>query len=378
MLEKEAEKDKVNEAEKFKDSKEEIEVENEMIIPYMYPYSNILKAFLERKNKKVTILEPVNEDTIEIGKQFSRGKEYFSLTGLMAEVINKIKDDEKEYTLYMPTDEGSETFGQYGKLIQYKALECGRKLNLEAPFIEDYLGDKDFGLEFFKALVIGDLINGLDENKKETSLNDLIKAIKNYDISDLYFDDKLKKLNKDISKEEGRKKLLIIGEALIVNKDYLNNNLIKRLKEDYDIVKQPFAEELYMLYRDFSNKRNKTNKHYVKLLDETKMIINRVNLILGKKSPFNKNVDSLNDMLKDKLPQYAGGSGRYRFAKLLTAENVDGIIVVSSMYENTATILKILREKYKNILKIPVLDLYFDSNINKNNEELIETFTAYL
>ena len=197
-------------------------------------------------------------------------------------------------------------------------------------------------------------------------------------MSDLYFDEKLKKLNKDISKEEGRKKLLIIGEALIVNKDYLNNNLIKRLKKDYDIVKQPFAEELYMLYGDFSNKRNKTNKHYVKLLDETKMIINRVNLILGEKSPFNKNTDSLNEILKDKLQQYAGGSGRYRFAKLLTAESVDGIIVVSSMYENTATILKILREKYKNIIKIPVLDLYFDSNINKNNEELIETLIAYL
>ena len=197
-------------------------------------------------------------------------------------------------------------------------------------------------------------------------------------MSDLYFDEKLKKLNKDISKEEGRKKILIIGEALIVNKDYLNNNLIKRLKKDYDIVKQPFAEELYMLYRDFSNKRNKTNKNYVKLLDEAKTIINKVNLSLGEKSPFNKNTDSLNEILKDKLQQYAGGSGRYRFAKLLTAESVDGIIVVSSMYENTSTILKILREKYKNILKIPVLDLYFDSNINKNNEELIETLIAYL
>ncbi|NSA90894.1 acyl-CoA dehydratase activase-related protein [Clostridium beijerinckii] len=163
---------------KLQNSKDEIETENEVIIPYMYPYSNILKAFLERKNTKVTILEPVSESTIEIGKQFSRGKEYFSLTGLISEVISKVKESEKEYTLYLPTDEGSETFGQYGKLIQYKALECGRKLNLEAPFIEDYLGDKDFGLEFFKALVIGDLINRLGESKKEQALDDLIKAIK--------------------------------------------------------------------------------------------------------------------------------------------------------------------------------------------------------
>ena len=366
-----------NFANKLGNSRSKIETENEMIIPYMYPYSNILKAFLERKNRNVTILEPVSESTIEIGKQFSRGKEYFSLTGLISEVINKVKDSEKEYTLYLPTDEGSETFGQYGKLIQYKALECGRKLNLEAPFIEDYLGDKDFGLEFFKALVIGDLINRLHEDKKETTLNDLIEAIKNNNMTDSYFDEKLGNLNNDISRGN-RKKLLIIGEALVVHKDYLNNNLIERLMKDYDVVKQPFAEELYMLYKDFSNKRNKTNKQYLKLIDEAKKIINKVNLFLGEKSPFNKDIDSLNEILKDKLPNYAGGSGRYRFAKLLTAENVDGIIVISSMYENTATILKILREKYKEEVKIPILDLYFDSNINKNNEELIETFTTYL
>ena len=366
-----------NFANKLGNSRSKIETENEIIIPYMYPYSNILKTFLERKNRKVTILEPVSESTIEIGKQFSRGKEYFSLTGLISEVINKVKDSEKEYTLYLPTDEGSETFGQYGKLIQYKALECGRKLNLEAPFIEDYLGDKNFGLEFFKALVIGDLINRLAEDKKEKALNDLIEAIKNNNMTDSYFDEKLGNLNNDISRGN-RKKLLIIGEALVVHKDYLNNHLIERLMKDYDVVKQPFAEELYMLYKDFSNKRNKTNKQYLKLIDEAKKIINKVNLFLGEKSPFNKDIDSLNEILKDKLQNYAGGSGRYRFAKLLTAENVDGIIVVSSMYENTATILKILRDKYKEDIKIPILDLYFDSNISKNNEELIETFTAYL
>jgi hypothetical protein len=196
-------------------------------------------------------------------------------------------------------------------------------------------------------------------------------------VTDSYFDKKLVNLNDHISRAN-TKKILIIGEALVVHKDYLNNNFIKRLMKNYDVVKQPLAEELYMLYKDFSNKRNKTNKQYVRLVDEAKTIINKVNLVLREKSPFNKDIDSLNEILKNKLPQYAGGSGRYRFAKLLTAEDVDGIIVISSMYENTATILKILREKYKEETKMPILDLYFDSNINKNNEELIETFTTYL
>ena len=58
-------------------------------------------------------------------------KEYFSLTSLIAEVINKVKDSDKEYTLYLPTNEGSETCGQYGKLIRDKALEIDKNLKRE-------------------------------------------------------------------------------------------------------------------------------------------------------------------------------------------------------------------------------------------------------
>lgn len=77
---------------------------------------------------------------------------------------------------------------------------------------------------------------------------------------DIYFDEKLKKLSDDIFNEEKRKKLFIIGEVLVVNKEYLNNNFIRRLNKNYDMVKQLLVEELYMFYKDFSNKRNKINK----------------------------------------------------------------------------------------------------------------------
>ncbi|MDM8128814.1 CoA activase, partial [Paraclostridium benzoelyticum] len=143
-------------------------------------------------------------------------------------------------------------------------------------------------------------------------------------------------------------------------------------------IKQPLAEVLYLLWKDFSIKKNKRNKKYINLLKEGKLLFEIINSILESESPFNKDIDSMIEKLEDKLPLYQGGAGRYRLGKLLTANNVDGVILVSSMYENTATILKIIRDKYKKEIKVPILDLYFDSNMNKNNNELIETFTAYL
>ena len=369
---------KINENKINKNKANEDKVDNEVLIPEMYPYSNIFKAFLERQGKSVTILDEVDDKSIEYGKKFSMSKEYFSLIALIAEVINKVKDSDKEYTLYLPTNEGSETFGQYGKLISDKAMELDKKLDLEAPFIEDLLGDKRFGLEFFKAIIIGDLLTLCDDNESRLYLQKLIVCIKNRDLTNLNFENIAKQIKEDINVDNNKKKLLIIGEPLVVYKDYLTNNKIKELKKSNTVLRQPLSEVLYGLWKDFSTKRNKKNKEYISLLEDGKVLIDSVNLILGNESPFNEDVDSISNVLKDKLPIYQGGAGRYRLGKLLTTNGVDGIILVSSMYENTATILKIIRDKYKKDIKVPILDLYFDSNMNKNNDELIETFITYL
>lgn len=356
--------------------------EDNIIIPNIYPYSYILKAFLERKEKNVTVLEPVNANSITDGKKFSISKEYFSLIGLAGEVISSIKNDKRKYTLYFPTDEGSETFGQYGTFIKQKALDMGVNLNLTSPFIEDYLEDEDFGVEFYKSIIIGDLINQMSDDKvQEKFLFDLVNTIRNSRVNDKYFKKSIQSIKEEIgyiNHIATKKKLLIIGEPLVVYKDYMNNNKLKELKKDFNIVKEPLSELLYIFFSDFSHKRNKINKKYKKSLIEVKKYIEYVNFILKDDSPFNKEIDSIKNILKDKLQFYAGGSGRYRLGKILTAENVDGILIMSSMYENTASILKILREKYKDNINVPVMDLYFDSNISNNTDELIETFVAYL
>ncbi|EPY2277120.1 hypothetical protein ACXAT3_001855 [Clostridium sporogenes] len=238
-------------------------------------------------------------------------KEYFSLIALIGEVINKVKNSNNEYALYFPTNEDSETFGQYGKIIKDKVEESGREISLESPFIEDFLGNKNLGLDFARGIIACDLINLLNEDKKEEYMDFVVDRIKNFKLDDDFL------------------------EAL-ANK--VKIELIKKYKNSIELV---------------SNQ-------------------------LGDFTPYNSDLDELINVLEDKLPMYAGGAGRYRMAKILTAKNADGIILVSSMYENTATILKILREKYKKDIKVPLLDLYFDSNINKNPEELLETFINYI
>ena len=352
--------------------------DNKILIPYVYPYSHILKGFLERKGRNTVILDEVNETTIEYGKMAARSKEYFSMIGMLAEAAGKINSEEKIQTLYLPTDEGSETFGQYGKFIKEKINESGKEMHLESPFIEDYLGDDDFGVEFMKAVILGDLINCINKKERDSFLERIVEAVKNKKMDDKFFTNMVNELNMKIRNKPVKKKILALGEPLVIYKDYLNDNTLVNLEEKFNVIKAPLSEILYLLYSDFSNKRGKENKKYKKLLRYVEGDIEYVNSTLQENSPFNENVSQITEILQDKLPMYAGGCGRYRLGKLLSYRNADGIINMSSMYENTETIIKIIRNRYKDSIKVPVLDLYFDSNIKQNNNELIETFTAYL
>ena len=103
-----------------------------------------------------------------------------------------------------------------------------------------------------------------------------------------------------------------------------------------------------------------------------------LNEILEEASPYSQDIDQMMTSLDEILPQFAGGLGRYRLAKTFEGNRADGILAVSSMYENTATILKILREKYKKAQQLPVLDLYFDCNKKEDHKEVLDTFLSYL
>ena len=355
-----------------------IEKDRTVLIPSLGIYSHILKAFIEKNGRRVEILEEVNEVSIEEGKKLSETKEYFSLIAAIGQVLHKVSGNKEAYTLYYPTTEGGEVFGQYGKTIQDKVLELKQEIDLEAPFIEDFLGDPALGVLFATAIIGGDLIELLSPKKKEWYLGKLIEGIEKGQIDEACLIQLGMEVKKEFKKNRSQKRLLVMGEPLVIYQDYLNNGKFKELEQNHQVIKQPLAESLYMFWDDFANKTNQVNKAYIPLLKQVKTKIELVNQVLGDDSPYNANLGELSDVLKDKLAFYAGGLGRYRLAKLLTYKQASGIIIASSMYENTATILKIIRGKYEDQLDMPILDLYFDSNISGNNDERLATFVNYL
>jgi hypothetical protein len=57
---------------------------------------------------------------------------------------------------------------------------------------------------------------------------------------------------------------------------------------------------------------------------------------------------------------------------------VDGIINVTSMYENTGIVLGILHKSFNMNKEKPLLSLTFDGNKNENDKTKIDSFMYYL
>ena len=358
--------------------KEEEVVENEYLLPYLPFYSDVLKVFLERKGMNVKMLNEVNDQTIELGKRFATSKEYSSMLACLSEVLEEIETSNNKNQLYFPMTEGNETFSQYGNFIRMKALEIGKELKLEAPFVEDYLADKDFGMAFVYAIMSCDLIYLLPEEERQEELKKLVEAIKNNKLTISYLKSLAKKAYLYQEQKADCKRIMVVGEVLTVYKDYLNQGVLRAMEKEHNIVRQPLGEVLYALWYDYSQKRHKKNEQYIKLLKEMKTAINEINVQLKEASPYSEDADEMLAVLDKILPQYSGGAGRYRLAKQLTYQRADGIIAVSSMYENTATILKMFREKHQTGKSLPVLDLNFDCNKKGNHQEILDTFLRYL
>ena len=98
---------------------------------------------------------------------------------------------------------------------------------------------------------------------------------------------------------------------------------------------------------------------------------------LKDESPFEDDLNRMVALADHVVGYYAGANGRYREAKMrCDLPNIDGIIHVMPMYENTGIAMGILHQQFES--KKPVLNLTFDGNPNENDQTKMDAFLRYL
>jgi predicted CoA-substrate-specific enzyme activase len=360
-------------------SKEEI-FQGKLLLPNLYPYSQVLCEWFTSKGIAADILPPTSQRSLEVGKGFTKSKEYVSMFSLLGDIFYYLeKSEEKRIKLWLPQSEGSEVYGQYGRLINEKLKGLGYQGEVVSPFIEDLLESKEYGYDFALGVIAADLAQASDPVDREMILLKVLDLIRHGGLNEQNLIQLSQDVYRKLQKNTYDKKIVVLGEWSVIFNEYLTNSQLKGLEENHKMMYQPLSEVLLFTGYESLKKTSKNRKGFKEQLEKVKSVMKNISDGLSEYSPFDRDIDELLREADGRLPLYAGGAGRYRLAKIFRCpEHVDGILTVSSMYENTATIQKLLRDRDKDEIKHPVLDLAFDGSSHSNNKELLDTFMHYI
>ncbi|AOY74510.1 acyl-CoA dehydratase activase [Clostridium formicaceticum] len=369
----------------IKNSFNELKDKRIVYLPYLYPYSTLLKELLMKKGIRADVLPMTNASSVDIGRKFTITKEYFSLTAILGDVFKKLyglKKDEENIAFFIPKSEGTEADGQYDRLLRTKLNEKGfHHVEMIAPFIEDLLYEDEDAEGIYLSLLAGDMIRTAHKNHRDKYLNEIIELIKNNDFKINPLKEIAKKIYHEIRLEKSKKRVLVIGEPMVLFNDFMNNFTFNHIEDEENrIIYSPLSEYMWFIWKDFLMKNlDKKAQILRQRLSRFEYYIHDISECLADESPFAKGLSDLIATADKRMKYYTGGNGRYRQAKILSGfNNIDGIITAASMYENTNTILNLLYKGVDEKHLKPVLHLTFDGNKNENDKTKIQSFMYYI
>lgn len=367
-----------------------------LYLPNLYPYSQIFAAILLKENINTKILPMTDNLSIDIGRRITLSMEYISLTALLGDIFKELKTMNGHGNglgLFIPTCEGSDVYGQYSRLLRTKFDINGHKdVNIISPFIEDLLlYEEKFVEKLILGLLAGDIIMIDGVEKRSQHLTSIIKAIEKNCFNLNLLEEISKNLYKNSTCNSKNKMIAVISEPLILFNDFINNFITGKIeKEGFQVLIEPLSEVMWFTWNETlenvkKKKKFKDKNHLIlnleKRLNGFRNIIHYISDILQEISPFESDLELLVKEADIHLNYYSGGFGRYRIGKLFCIskrERVDGIVMVSSLYENTGNVLNILNKGFKNNVLKPILELGFDGKQNEIDDIKLQSFLYYL
>jgi hypothetical protein len=358
--------------------------ETKIFIPNLQPYSELFKELLIQKGFEAHILT-TNANSIELGRKHTLTNEYYSLTSLLGSCFKEVENNngKKNIAFLIPQTEGAEVEGQYNRILRTKLDEYKhKKVRIVTPFLEDIIsiGNNNFELICYCVLA-GDIINVSPQKVRSKYILQTKELIKNDQLNITNLKTIAENVYSDLKEETYNKRIMAIGEPMIVYNDYLNDFVFKNLeKQKHKVVYGLLSEALWIFWKDYVEQTNIDNSHLLsqrltKFKDDMEQIAQQLN----DESPFTSSIETLLKKADSTIGYYAGDFARYRQAKALcNSAKIDGIITATSIYENTGISLNILHKGFSDENTSPILNLTFDGTKNENDKSKVESFIYYL
>lgn len=340
-------------------------------LPNVYPYSEIIGNIFNKEGYNFHITPKTTAQSIIKGRSVTTTKEYLNFVSVAGDVLSIAENTQEKIGVFIPQTEGSEIEGIFPRVI-WGHLDSNKSSNVTIftktletlPYKEKESFDK-----IFTCILAGDIALSLNSKKRDDFLKYLV------------FEDKItvdsvinwyKNNKNDLDDSKNDKKVLLVGDPYILFNDVLSSNIFRELESDSLSFKtMPLLEYLMFLwYQGAETEEEKT------VFDEVLIKYNKVLDNIQNLYNFEKDFNDLITTSKDLIGYYVGANGGYRIAKhrLCKKHTYSAVIDVTSMYENTQTILNLIKYETES----PLLYANFEGTSDINMKDKIKSFLYYI
>ena len=261
--------------------------EKTLFIPYMADHVLALAASFRKFGIKAQTLPPSDEETLQIGREVTSGKECLPLVltlGDMLKLLRKTCLREDQITFFMPASNGPCRFGLYNRLQRQIINEQGfNKVDIFSPDQSGAYGDFDeisgkFSRLAWQGITAIDALQKIyceakpyllsrakGEQVYKASLEKIVRAVETQGNILQKVKEARENLSNLPSRPDSRPVVGVIGEIYVRSNPAANNNLISVLERLGMEVWTPFMGE-WLHYVNFTSRRSAWRDRQWKML----------------------------------------------------------------------------------------------------------------
>ena len=335
-----------------------------LYLPAMGAYTPYLAAYFKQQGADPYELPHLTDDILSLGRAETSAKEYLPFPALLGSILAERKNDQMPAQFLIPQTQGAEADGQYARVIR-AVLDRRKEQNAQliSPMLETLPEMAQNRDALFRTLLAGDILYAAPADKR-ADISAQWDALPGWE--------QLHTAAREIGAllTKGRR-IAAVGTPLCLTE--LDSGVLAALEaEGEQVLRAPLSEALWFLWKDNLDE----NKPSAGWLDQMQRQMQTLGNELGAHSAFAQDTAALFETADTILPHFAGGNGRYRYAKAVELSGrADAVLTFAPRYENAATILDM--RGLRDACKAPLFQLSLDNDWDETAWSRLRSFLYY-
>ena len=335
-----------------------------LYLPALGEYTPYLAEYFRRQGAEVRTLPRLTDHALSLGRAETSAKEYLPFPALLGSILAQRETDPAPAQFLIPQTQGAEADGQYARVIRAVLDRRGETdAKLVSPMLENLPGTAQDRDALFRALLAGDILYAAPAAQR-AELAAQWNGLPDWA--------QLHETAKDVGAlPAAGRRIAAVGTPLCLTE--LDSGVLETLEaEGEHILRAPLSEYMWFLWKDNLNE----NKPHTAWLDEMEQQMRTLGAELGTRSAFAADSAVLFAAAEAALPHFAGGNGRYRYAKAVElSARSNAVLTLAPRYENAAMILDM--RSLHDACKAPLFQLSLDNDWDETAWSRLRSFLYY-